>query len=151
MGWTEEKVLEIINLYRTLVLPVNSNKGYGPPVIAVVKGLFERTITHDQVDLDWILSRWVATDYSIEPKTEFGYTQKNTPRAFDVNMNLKEVLRSWGDYQDVKTFIKHSDFLVGKKNHSADEVTMQPWAQPGETVQVDQVDKHIANITIGDK
>lgn len=105
-NWTEEYVLQILNRYRALVTPISyadDDLPSTPPVIAIIRSPNEIRYTK-QSDLKF--SRWVVMDYSIEPRLEAGYQRTtNTPRAWDINLTLKEVYHSWRDSQDALSII----------------------------------------------
>jgi hypothetical protein len=98
--WTEEYVLEVINLYRSLVLPISftdSSLPTTPPIISIVRGPMELRWTNLSGTR---LARWIVDNISIDAKEEVGFTLNQTPRAFDINISLKEVYDSWKDWQD---------------------------------------------------
>jgi len=98
--WTEKYVLEVINMYRALVLPISftdPSLPTTPPVISIVRGPMELRWTNLSGTK---LARWVVENISIDAKEETGFTLNQTPRAFDINLSLKEVYDSWKDWSD---------------------------------------------------
>jgi hypothetical protein len=99
-GWDEQYVLNLLNRYRALVLPMSvldQGASYVPPLLAIVRGYWEITPTSDS----FRYARWIVDSYSVEPNLQAGYTKNRNPIMYDVNLQLKEIYNTWNTYSDL--------------------------------------------------
>lgn len=106
-NWTKRRVLDTLNKYRMLVLPIDESidgesNGAGrilsPPIIAIVRGQSDISWSKDFPDEAWY-ARWVVTDMNVDPRDEAGFTLDRVPRVYDITLSLKEVFNSVRSYQ----------------------------------------------------
>ncbi len=111
-GWTEDYVLMILNMYRSLTQPVNAYSTVTPPIVCIEFGkLFG---TYARTADKYTNARWVISEYSIDANLSAGYTPNKTPRLYDVTLSMKEVFNGWHDLQDFYTINKHlKDWFEG--------------------------------------
>ena len=110
--WTEQRVLETINKYRMLVLPISGRSDdpralgsdpIAPPIITLVRSPLEQTWANDDITRRGDrYARWIVTDISIDPREEVGFTKNRTPRVYDISLTLKEIFNSPHSYQYIR-------------------------------------------------
>jgi len=105
-GWTEDYVQMVLNMYRSLTLPISAYSAVTPPVIMIDFGKYLGGYNRNDVD-KYVNARWVVSEYSIDPNLDAGYTQSQTPRLYDITLSLKEVYNGWHDLRDFYTIVKH--------------------------------------------
>lgn len=113
-GWNQKYIMRIINRYRLLVSQMNALEGASPPLVALVFGCNEQNYTNetDFSNSKVSFSRWIVTDYSIDPREETGFTLDRVARVWDISLSLREVFNSWSDYQDIDGFLENEDHLT---------------------------------------
>lgn len=105
-GWTEDYVQMVLNMYRSLTLPISAYSAVTPPVIMIDFGKYLGGYNRNDVD-KYVNARWVVSEYSIDPNLDAGYTSTKTPRLYDITLSLKEVYNGWHDLRDFYTIAKH--------------------------------------------
>jgi hypothetical protein len=98
-GWDEEYVLNLLNKYRSLVLPMSArgNAPYAPPLITIVRGYYEITPISDS----FRYSRWIVSNVGVDMNPLAGYTKNRNPIMWEVNLDLKEIYNTWNSYSDL--------------------------------------------------
>ncbi len=104
-GWTEDYVQMILNMYRSLTLPISAYSSVTPPIIMIDFGKYLGG--YNRTADAYVNARWVVSEYSIDPNLDAGYTPNKTPRLYDVTLSLKEVYNGWHDLRDFYTLTKH--------------------------------------------
>lgn len=97
--WTSSYINNIINKYRSLILPmshrINSSYNVSPPVVVLAINNYLMTASNANIKR---YARWYAQDINIDPKYEFGYTETRDPMGYDVTITFKEIF-DWADMQ----------------------------------------------------